>query len=224
MLNAVRRLATGKAAGPDTHTNELFKGGLYSDAYISRTDAPWLRRLTALFNSSLSLGYYPDYFRDSIIVVRKKPGPKDLTAVKSYRPIALLNTLGKVMEAIIAERLQYLFATKNILPPTHLGGRKGISSEDALHTVTEHVYRIWQSNQVAAALSLDISGAFNNVSHVRLLHNLRKRGIGGTTLQWIASFLEDRRTQLRLLDYLGQPEPVEIGIPQLPGPHHSLDR
>ena len=49
-----------------------------------------------------------------------------MTKPKSYRPIALLDAMGKVMEALIAERLQYRFLTTNTMPPTHYGGRKGV--------------------------------------------------------------------------------------------------
>lgn len=35
----------------------------------------------------------------------------------------------------------------------------------------------WKKGSVVSALFLDISGAFDNVSHARLLHRLRKRRI-----------------------------------------------
>ena len=47
---------------------------------------------------------------------------------------------------------------------------------------------------MASLLLLDVSGAFDNVSHARLLHNLRKRRIDERTVRWIASFLADRST------------------------------
>jgi hypothetical protein len=38
-------------------------------------------------------------------------------------------------------------------------------------------------------LLLDVSGAFDNVSHERLLHNLRTRRVDEKLVLWIASFL-----------------------------------
>lgn len=37
-------------------------------------------------------------------------------------PVALLNTIGKTMDAIIAGRLSYLTDTDQLLPETHMGG------------------------------------------------------------------------------------------------------
>ena len=44
---------------------------------------------------------------------------------------------------------------------------------------------------MASLLLLDVSGAFDNVSHQRLLYNLRKRKIDDKMVRWIASLLED---------------------------------
>ena len=86
-----------------------------------------------------------------------------------------------------------------MLPPTHMGARKHQSSEHALHAVTAKIYEQWNNGkdgQVASLLLLDVSGAFDNISHKRLLHNLRKRKVDENTVRWIASFLSDRHTHM----------------------------
>jgi hypothetical protein len=47
-------------------------------------------------------------------------------------------------------------------------------------------------------LLLDVSGAFDNVLHTRLLHNLRKRQVDKKTVKWIASFLSNRHTSIAI--------------------------
>ncbi len=115
---------------------------------------------------------------------------------KAYCPIALLNTIGKLMDSIIARRISYITEAHQLLPSTHIGGRKGRSVDHALHTIIEKIYEAWNSPepQVASLLLLDVSGAFDNVSHARLLHNLRKCRIDERIVRWIASFLVDRST------------------------------
>ena len=116
---------------------------------------------------------------------------------KAYRPIALLNTISKIMDAVIAKRLSYLVETHHVLPLTHMGGRKHRSTEHALHAITAKINERWNSGkdgQVASLLLLDVTGAFDNVSHKRLLHNLRKRKVDERIVRWIASFLSDRHT------------------------------
>ncbi|TAQ86962.1 hypothetical protein B7494_g4719 [Chlorociboria aeruginascens] len=51
---------------------------------------------------------------------------------------------------------------------------------------------------VASLLFLDVSGAFDNISNPRLIHNLRKRQVDLQTVMLIESFLKDRTTTLRL--------------------------
>ena len=164
VINVVRHLSAGKPAGPDAVANEVLKYGLFSSQFITRADAPCLARACELCNACIDVGRCPSPFKASITTALQKLAAKNLAKIRLYRPIALLNTLGRLVEAVVAERMQYLFAERNILLPTRLGGKKAICCEDALHMLTEGVYRAWQHGKQAAALSLDIRGAFNNVS------------------------------------------------------------
>ncbi len=51
------------------------------------------------------------------------------------------------------------------------------------------VHAAWNEKETPTLLFLDVTGAFDNVSQPRLLHNLRKRKIGGPMPQWVSSFL-----------------------------------
>jgi hypothetical protein len=48
----------------------------------------------------------------------KKLGKSDYTNLLAYRPIALLNTLGKVLEAIILNRIKFITKTHDLLLDT----------------------------------------------------------------------------------------------------------
>jgi hypothetical protein len=89
----------------------------------------------------------------------------------------LLNTIGKIIDAIISQRLNYLVEPYQLLPPTHIGWRKKRSTEHALHAVTEKIYRAWNQKRthMASLLLLNVSSAFDNISHARSLHNLQER-------------------------------------------------
>lgn len=93
----MRRISLNKAPG----TDRIINGILHQTLDIL------LQSLHTLFNIYLQHGYCPTHFKDTITVVPQKPGKDDYTQPKAYRPIALLNTLGKVMEAIIANQLSY---------------------------------------------------------------------------------------------------------------------
>lgn len=87
---AIRKAAPNKAPGTDGITNGI----------LQKVLGLILPTLHQLFNASLSLGYFPQHFRQSITVVLRKPGKDDYSIPKSYRPIALLNTIGKALEAV----------------------------------------------------------------------------------------------------------------------------
>jgi hypothetical protein len=73
-------------------------------------------------------------------VVLRKLGKDNYLVPKAYRPIALLNTIGKVIDAVVARQLSYLAKTHYVLPATYIGGRKMRSTDYALYTVTRKIY------------------------------------------------------------------------------------
>ncbi|OAQ57920.1 reverse transcriptase [Pochonia chlamydosporia 170] len=201
---AVRRTAPNKAPGTDGIINGV----------LHHTLDVLLPSLHKLFNACLQLGYCPQHFKEAVTVVLRKPAKDDYAQPKSYRPIALLNTLGKVLEAIIASRLAYLADVYQLLPRRHTGGRKLASTEHAMHVLLQRIYKAWSEGKVATLLLLDVSGAYDNVSRERLLHNLRKRRVDNKMVTWVASFLSDRTTTLKLQEYTAASVPIETGIPQ----------
>ena len=63
-------------------------------------------------------------------------------------------------------------------------------------------------------LCMDISGAFDNVSHARLLDNMKKRRIPEIITRWVASFLRERTTTIKVLEGVTPLMEVKTGIPQ----------
>jgi retron-type reverse transcriptase len=204
--DAIQEAASLKAPGPDGIINKALQ-------LASRLIMPHLVRI---FNQSLRLGYCPQHFRKSTTVVLRKPGKANYTTPKAYRPIALLNTIGKIMDSIVARRLSYMAETHQLLPQRHMGGRKQRSTEHALHRIIDNIYEAWNtgSGKVASLLLLDVSGAFDNVSNRRLLHNLGKRQIDELTVRWIASFLGKRQTEIHIDGFKPEAYTLTTGIPQ----------
>ena len=63
-------------------------------------------------------------------------------------------------------------------------------------------------------LFLDYSKAFDTVPHQRLLQQVKSFGIQGEALQWICSFLSNRRQRVRVNGQLSDFKPVLSGVPQ----------
>ena len=67
----------------------------------------------------------------------------------------------------------------NILPEEQMGARPNRSTILAAELLTEQIYDVWGDDKkmVASILSLDISGVFDIISHERLVHKMRLKGI-----------------------------------------------
>lgn len=58
-----------------------------------------------LYQTSLDLRYVPQRRRTAKIVNLRKPNKADYSKPKAYRPISLLGTISKGLEAVVARRL-----------------------------------------------------------------------------------------------------------------------
>ena len=170
--------------------------------------------LKTLFQACWDLSYHPIAFHTAVTVFLRKPGKSDYTNPAAYRPIALLSTLGKVLESVVATRLKDLAETYNLLPDSQYGARPGRSTETALFQITEKIRAIQSFGLIPSLLALDVQKAFDNVSHERLLHDLRKRRIPIKIINWTKSFLSERFTSIRIADFISKAERIATGIPQ----------
>jgi ribonuclease HI len=201
---AIKGTSPDKAPGPDGLTNRV----------IHHAMEAIMPQIHHVYKESLRLGHCPKTFRHQNTVAVPKPGKGDYTVAKSYRPIALLSTLGKGLEKVMAVRLRKVVDSMGVLPKQHYGGRTKTEAEHAIHAITERTYEAWQKKEVASLLLLDVTGAFDNVSHERLIHNLRKRRIDKKTTEWIQTFLQNRTTTISFDGYTTETMEVDTGIPQ----------
>ncbi len=61
---------------------------------------------------------------------------------------------------------------------------------------------------------MDVSAAYPNTSHQRLLHNLRKRKIDIKGVEWLSSFLTDRHTIVKTNKHTIPKLFIILGLPQ----------
>ena len=62
----------------------------------------------------------------------KKSGKSDYINLLAYRSIALLNTLEKVLEAVISNRIKFIAETHDLLLDTQYEARTNRATETAL--------------------------------------------------------------------------------------------
>lgn len=107
--------------------------------------------ITDIFKACVELAHHPQQWRSAkIIVLRmlRKPGKPDYAVPGAYRPISLLNTLGKLLEAVMARRLSYLAGKYGLLPNSQFGGRPGRTTEQALLVLSNAIDKAWYKHKV----------------------------------------------------------------------------
>jgi hypothetical protein len=132
IINILKEIAPDKAPGPDSIPNRLLR----------ECKDVLAEPLAKLFQDCLQRSYHPKPFRHSRTVVLRKPQKPTYDVAKAYRPIALLNTLGKVLEKIVARRVSALAEEHNLLPTTQMGARPGGSTVTALEMLTEQIQTV----------------------------------------------------------------------------------
>ena len=98
--------------------------------------------LTALFQACIDQGYHPKEFKQARTIALQKPGKADYTLPENYRPIALLECLGKALERVVAAKLTTLAETYELLPQYQMGGRRQRNTLTALELLTEQTHTI----------------------------------------------------------------------------------
>ena len=101
-------------------------------------------------------------------ILLEKGGKRDWTLIKSYRVISLLNCMGKVLEKVIAEQLSELSENFQKLHQGQVGARKERCAIDAVTLLVHEVEQKWAQKKLAAALFIDVKGAFDHVSKTQL--------------------------------------------------------
>ena len=99
------------------------------------------------------------------MVVISKPNKNLYDLPKSFRPIVLLNTVGKLIEKVIGERLQFNMVVDNFIHPSQLGGLKFKSTIDVDIALTHIVRSGWVKNMSTCTLAFDIAQFFPSLNH-----------------------------------------------------------
>src|SRR5437588_1944487 len=183
---ALAKCSNLSAQGPDQIPYSVWKN-------VHRISGPLI---ASLLEPLLRWGIHPTTFKKSLGIVLPKPGKKDYSETTSYRIIALLPTLSKILERIVAMRLLPMAREKGLLHPNQCGSLPGLSTSDTVAALRHDVATAHRRGLKASSLMLDVKGGFDNVHPSLLAARLRRAGIPLSLRAWISSFLTDRMVAL----------------------------
>ena len=197
-------LKTNKATGPDGISPKILKEA--GDAMLSP--------LMFLYNMSLKDGYVFSQWKTARVnPVFKKD---EVTEIGNYRPLSLLSVPSKILETIVADSIiHHAFIENKLITDKQWAYRRGYSTELLLVHMTEIWRSAIDSNKVVGIVFVDFQKAFDCVSHNVLLRKLENDfGINGLLLDWLRSYLDNRKQYTVLNGIASDLNTVKSGIPQ----------
>ena len=163
--NCIKKLKTGKSAGPDLISNEIIK---YSGVVTCKC-------ITKLFNLILDSGIYPSNWRKSFIILIHKSGDK--LDINNYRGISLQNCLAKLFSSTLNSRLMNFYEEK--FANQQFGFRTNHRTTDSIFILKSLItkYLVKKKSKMFACF-VDLRRAFDTVWHDGILYKLMQNGIG----------------------------------------------
>lgn len=181
IARAVKKTAAKNSApGPDGVPNRLLM--------LTYNSAPQL--MEDCYKSCLEAGHFPAQWKGARLILLNKP-KKEPNALGAYRPICLLDGIGKVLERILVYRLlRHLETRGRNLSARQFGFRAGISAVDALRALRSVVEE--STGKFCLLISLDIRNAFNSIPIAEIIKALEARKVPLYLRKIIAGFLTGR--------------------------------
>ena len=166
--------------------------------------------LSFLYQRSFDQGYFPLCWKQSCLVPIFKSGSKK--DIKNYRGVSLLPIMAKVFESLITEDLFQQF--KHYISEDQHGFFKNRSTATNLAVFQDYLVNSVENGKQVDVIYTDLTKAFDRVSHSLLIGKLSALGITGSYLQWISSYLHDRKQCVRIGNTLSREISVKSGVPQ----------
>lgn len=171
-----------KAPGPDKLNNKIIE-----EVFKANKDL-----LLAVYNKCFFLQCFPKPWKGAnVIFIDKKPEINNKTA-SNYRPICLLNSLGKIYEKILLNRLQYHVGDLRLLNERQHGFQKGKSIITACTQLRDFLVSARCNKKDVCLISLDIGGAFDSVNFDVVLDIMERTNIPGIYGNIVRDYFRNR--------------------------------
>src|SRR5436190_4619927 len=141
-------------------------------------------------NTSLQTGQFPTNMKSAKVIPLHKKGRKD--DINNYRPISLLSSVSKILEKIVLVTLLKHLEINNLLTKSQHGFRKGKSTTTAIVDLLEYILDNLEEGNIITSIFVDLSKAFDCLSHELILAKLESLGVRGIALRWFESYLMGR--------------------------------
>jgi len=160
------------------------------------------------------MGYWPNHFKKLTTIVIPKPNKLSYDSLKSFKPIVLLNTMGKLIEKVIGDRLQFHVVSSNFIHQSQLGGLKFKSTTDMGIALIHFICTEWIKNMLTSSLAFNITQFFLLLNHHLLALILGKAGFDSRVVNFFSNYLVNRQTKYFWNNFYSYPFDINIRVGQ----------
>jgi hypothetical protein len=169
--------------------------------------------LETLFNKAIDEQKYPDPLKITKLIELYKTGDK--TNPANYRPISLLPIIAKIFDTIINNQLMKHLLDHNIISPTQYAFRPNSSTTLAIQTILNNIHKHKNKKQPLLAIYIDLSKAYDTVSHKKLLDKLKHDfNFTTQTINFFSSYFQNRQQSTHTQHAKSKTQTITHGIPQ----------
>ena len=101
-----------------------------------------------------------------------------------------------------------------MLKDCQFGFRHKQSTELAVTLFTDKIKKKVDEGKIVGAIFIDLSKAFDTLSHTKIITKLQSYGVDSIELKWFQDYLFNRTQFVKFGDVLSQGEGVKCGVPQ----------
>merc|ERR1719273_111544 len=196
----IKKLKNGKATGNDKITNEVIK---YGGDNVKRLIWVMIRKCYELEKS-------PKQWLEGIMHPIYKKGDK--RDPLNYRGIALLNTISKIYEAILNNRLYRWCEDNDIILEEQGGFREERGCADQIFILSSILKS--RKKKKTYCCYIDLKKAYDTVWRTGLWHRLWKKGIKGKMWKTLKNFYRKTITRIRINGVMTEEFVTEKGVKQ----------
>ena len=168
--------------------------------------------LNHVINLCLKYGEIPEDFKIGKVTPIFKSGSKH--QLDNYRPITVLPICSKILERCIHTQLMDHLETHKLLSKHQHGFRRKRSTKTAATIFLETIRKIIDNGHLSGAIFIDLSKAFDTLSHSQIITNLANYGIHDIEREFFINYLFNRKQQVSFQNAMSNPEVVTRGVPQ----------
>lgn len=168
--------------------------------------------LSFIINLSLRTSSIPSDWKLAKVVPLHKKGDSSLES--NYRPISVLSVCSKILERAVHHQLIDFLEREELFSNSQYGYRKHRSTEHATIFLTDNIRKSIDKGNLLGALFVDLSKAFDTLSHAILLGKLKSYGIKGIALNWFKDYLFNRKQFCEIDGVKSELHHIVCGVPQ----------